>query len=213
MKKIFSLSILLSFFLISKSQDTIRLKHKSYEAVFSKSLKYPVLVEWWVTKAKVTCANPVPRKDAFKPDPLLMNETNLLDDYKGSGLDRGHNSPAADNQCEGELIQAECFYFSNMTPQYHSLNAGDWKVLEMSTREWALTDDSIKVWCGSIGIEKKIGGVCVPKECWKVLYFKKTKIWMAFLFKNTKDKPSGLKSHEVDLKTITELTGYKFSSN
>jgi hypothetical protein len=33
---------------------------------------------------------------------------------------------------------------------------------------------------------------------------------MAFLFENTKDKPTGLKYHEVDLSFITKLTGYKF---
>jgi endonuclease G len=209
-KKIILLPLLVLCSIIVRSQDTIRLKHKNYEAVFSKSLKYPVLVEWWVTRAKVTCTNPVPRKDAFKPDPLLPKETDLIESYKGSGLDRGHNAPAADNQCDGELIQAECFYFSNMTPQYHSLNAGDWKALEMLTREWAAKDDSIKVWCGSIGEDKKIGIVSVPKQCWKVLYFKKNGEWMAFLFENTKDKPTGLKSHEVDLNIITKLTGYKF---
>lgn len=210
MKKIILILIFILSFVSAISQDTIRLKHKSYEAVFSNSLKYPILVEWWVTKSKVSCTNPVPRKDAFKPDPLLPKETDLMESYKGSGLDRGHNAPAADNQCEGEIVQAECFYFSNMTPQYHSLNAGDWKSLETATREWASKEDSIKVWCGSVGEEKKIGLVSVPKQCWKVLYFKKSGEWMAFLFSNTKDKPSGLKSHEVDLEEITKLTGFKF---
>lgn len=211
MKKIILISAVLISFLELRSQDTVRIKHKNYELVFSKSLKYPVLVEWWLTKAKVSCENPVPRKDAFKPDPLLPQETDLSNDYKGSGLDRGHNSPAADNQCEGELIQGECFYYSNMTPQYHSLNAGDWKTLETLTRNWALSEDSIKVWCGSIGEDKKIGRVSVPKKCWKVLYFKKKKTWMAFVFDNNKNKQTGIKSHEVDLKVIEELTGYKFN--
>ena len=52
MKKIIlTLSIIFSF-VLGYSQDTIRLKHKSYVTVFSKSKKYPVLVEWWVTKKR-----------------------------------------------------------------------------------------------------------------------------------------------------------------
>lgn len=162
------LSIVLIVFFVNvslKAQNTVKLVHKEYTSVFSKSLKYPVLVEWWVTKAKVTCTNPIPRKDQFAPDPLLINETDLMADYKGSGTDRGHMSPAADNQCSGDQAMKESFYFSNMTPQYHSLNAGDWKVLEMQTRELAKSLDSVKVWAGSVGEEKKIGKVSIPTKC------------------------------------------------
>ena len=82
-----------------KAQDTVRLNHKEYVTVFSKSLKYPVLVEWWVTKNKVQCNTPIPRQDKFAPDPLLAAHTDLANDYIKSGYDRGHMAPAADNQC------------------------------------------------------------------------------------------------------------------
>jgi len=114
--------------------DTVRLKHTNYTAVFSKSLKYPVIIEWWTTKAMVTCPTPLKRKDVFKPDPLLPNETNIAADFVGSGTDRGHMMPAADNLCQSQAVQDECFYFSSMAAQYHSLNAGDWKSLETYTR-------------------------------------------------------------------------------
>ena len=109
------------------AQDTVRIKHTNYTTVFSKSKHYPVLVEWYATKAKIGCEKPLARKDNFKPDPLLLAETDLLEDYKGSGTDRGHMMPAADNLCQTPQVQDECFYFSNMAAQYHSLNAGDWK--------------------------------------------------------------------------------------
>lgn len=192
------------------AQDVVVLKHTNYTSHFSKSKYYPVMVEWWITKAKVGCPTPLARKDNFKPDPKLKDETDLIDDYKGSGLDRGHNMPAAENQCQTQEVQDECFYFSNMTAQYHSLNAGDWKSLETLERQWANEMDSVHIWCGSVGEIKKVGKVSVPKTCWKVVYVVKTKEWYAYMFENVADKPSGLNSHKVEKKDIEKLSGFKF---
>jgi endonuclease G len=201
-------SILFSIVLFA--QDVVVLKHTNYITHFSKSKKYPVLVEWWITKAKVGCPTPLSRKDNFKPDPLLPNETNLLDDYKGSGTDRGHNMPAAENQCQTQDVQDECFYFSNMTAQYHSLNAGDWKSLEVLERQISMEKDSVHIWCGSVGVAKKIGDVSVPTKCWKVIHVLKTNEWYAYEFNNTTDKPTGLESHKVTKSDIEKLSGFKF---
>ena len=193
-----------------KAQDTVRLFHKEYVTVFSKSLKYPVLVEWWVTKQKVQCDKPVPRQDRFAPDPLLAAHTDLANDYIRSGFDRGHMAPAADNQCSGQDAMLECFYFSNMVPQYGQLNRGDWKTLEMQTRELAKSLDSVKVWTGSIGQKKKIGQISVPEKCWKVIYIKSKKEWKAYIFNNDQSKADGLGNNIVDIKEVEKLTNFKF---
>ncbi len=192
------------------AQDVVILKHTNYTSHYSKSLKYPVMVEWWLTKAKVGCPTPLARKDTFAPDPLLPTETNLIDDNKGSGTDRGHNMPAAENQCQTPEVQDESFYFSNMTPQYHSLNAGDWKSLEVLERQFAMNMDSVHIWAGSVGSAKKIGRVSVPTKCWKVIHILKTNEWYAYEFDNTTDKPTGLQSHKVLVSDITNLTKFKF---
>lgn len=158
----------------------------------------------------VGCEKPLKRKDNFKPDPQLPKETDLLKDYVGSGTDRGHMMPAADNLCQTQQVQDECFYFSNMSAQYHSLNAGDWKSLETLTRQLALQNDSIRVWCGNVGEVKRIGKVAVPKQCWKVIYIKKTNEWKSYLFDNTTNKPDGIENNLVKLQVIEELTGFKF---
>jgi endonuclease G len=209
-KKLFIFVSLVLMGISLQAQDVVVLKHTNYTSHYSKSKYYPVMVEWWVTRAKVSCDKPLARKDNFKSDPLLPNETNLLEDYKGSGIDRGHMMPAAENLCQTPAIQDECFYFSNMAPQYHSLNAGDWKSVESMEREWAQKDDSVHVWSGNIGVAKKIGKVSVPKECWKVIYFVKTKEWMAFLFNNDKSKSDGIYNNLVDKEYIEKLTGFKF---
>lgn len=194
----------------AQAQDTVRLVHSNYVSVFSKSLKYPVMVEWWVTKAKVTCTQPIPRKDDFQPDPLLPEHTNLTKDYVGSGTDRGHMAPAADNQCSGPKAMVESFYFSNMAPQYGALNRGDWKTLEMNTRKMAVEQDSLHIWAGNVGETKRIGRVAVPAKCWKVIHIKKTNTWKAYIFNNDLSKADGIDNNEVKVSDVEKLTGLKF---
>ena len=210
MKKSFLLIGFLFLFLIGFGQDVVVLKHTNYTTHYSKSKKYPVMVEWWETKAKIGCPTPLPRKDNFKPDPLLPNETDLAVDYVGSGFDRGHLMPAKSNQCQTQSVQDECFYYSNMVAQYHRLNAGDWKSLETLTRDVALISDSVHVWAGNVGELKKIGNVSVPKQCWKAFYVVKNKEWFFFLFENDESKPDGINNNKVDRKDIEKLTGFKF---
>lgn len=210
MKKFTCLFLSSLITLLVYCQDTVRLTHTNFTSVFSKSKKYPVVVEWWVTRGMVSCETPLKRKDNFKPDPKLPIETNIAKDYVNSGFDRGHMMPAADNLCQNQKILDECFYFSNMSAQYHSLNAGDWKVLETKTRQMALEYDSIKVWTGNIGEIKKIGKVSVPEKCWKVIYIKKTNIFIGYIFENTKSKPDGIENNQVPISKIAELTGFTF---
>jgi len=212
MKKILTLVTLLVISVSLLAQDLVTIKHTNYTTTYSKSLKYPVKVEWFITKAKVGCPTPLARKDNFQPDPQLKSETDLGKDYVGSGTDRGHNMPAAENECQTPAVQDECFYFSNMTPQYHSLNAGDWKSVEVLERQLALTNDSVHVWCGSVGKAKVLGThqVAVPTQCWKIIYIVKTKEYLAFLFNNTTDKPTGVNSHKVTVADIEKVSGFKF---
>jgi endonuclease G len=210
MKKGLSLIALLIISFVTIAQDVVVLKHTNFTSHYSKSKKYPIMVEWWETKAKVACEKPLPRVDRFKPDPLLPTETDLELDYLKSGFDRGHLMPARSNQCQTPQVQNECFYFSNMAAQYHRLNAGDWKSLETLTRDIASREDSVHIWAGNLGELKRIGKVAVPKQCWKVVYTVKTKEWMAFLFENDLSNPDGINNNKVDLRDIEKLTGLKF---
>jgi endonuclease G len=205
-----SIVMLLVITVTLKAQDVVQLKHTNYISHFSKSKKYPVMVEWWETKALVGCPNPLPRKDNFKPDPLLPNETNIGKDYINSGFDRGHLMPAKSNQYQTSFVQDECFYYSNMVAQYHRLNAGDWKSLETLTREIAVREDSVHIWAGNVGELKKIGTTSVPTQCWKVVYIVKTKEWMAFIFNNDLSNPDGINNNKVDVSDVEKLSGFKF---
>jgi endonuclease G len=206
--KQFLLLILLFSTTLLFGQDVVILKHQNYTSHFSKSKRYPVMVQWETTTAMVGCPSPLKRKDNFKPDPQLVDETNIAFYYVNSGYDRGHVMPAADNLCQTPQIQDECFYFSNMIPQTHRLNAGDWKSLETATRNWALISAKVRVWSGAIGEQKKIGLVSIPTQCWKVVEIagKKT----AYLFNNDLSNPDGFNNNEVPVSQIEKLTGFTF---
>lgn len=210
-------------------KDTVTLVHLGYKTLWSSTLDYPLMVQWWNTKERIVC-NQIPRKDEFGPDPLLPSETNIQKEYEAAnkfqkekglkGFDRGHMSPAADNQCsitvngkivDAQKLQKECFYFTNMAPQYHSLNAGDWKRLEERTRELASTYDSVYVWCGSTGSQMVISGLHIPVKCWKVIYIKKTKTYECYIFNNTPNKPVGLDAWKVKKEDVEKLTNFKFN--
>jgi endonuclease G len=210
MKRILFIVMLLVIAVTLKAQDVVQLKHINYTTHYSKSKHYPVMVEWFETKASVGCPNPLPRKDNFKPDPQLPSETNIGQDYVNSGYDRGHLMPAKSNQCQTPSVQDECFYYSNMAAQTHRLNAGDWKSLEVLTREIAVREDSVRIWAGNVGELKKIGTTSVPTKCWKVVYVVKTKEWMAFIFDNDTSNPDGINNNKVDVSDVEKLSGFKF---
>jgi endonuclease G len=214
-KNMRNLFIIFLFLIFSSFQgdDIIKVSHTNYTSTFSVSNRYPVVVEWWLTKEMISCDDGVERSSSFKTDPKISKLTNLSKYYKNSGYDRGHMMPSADNLCQTKKIQEESFYFSNISPQYKELNRGDWKSLEIESRKYSMEHDSVYIWTGNIGQIKKIGKVSVPKYCWKVIYIKKLNIKKGFLFENNESKSDGFENNEVDVQVIEKLTGINFNTN
>jgi DNA/RNA endonuclease G (NUC1) len=165
------LSPILFIVLTSYHEDNcVLLEHQYYESIFDKSEHIPILVAYVLRNEMFDCDDPIIRYHRFVPDPDLPYETSLEKDYKYSNYDRGHLMSFADNRCNEDGAN-ECFYYSNVFPQPHNINAGIWERLEHHERLEAQNDDLI-VYVGSIGIQDKIGedSVVVPKICWKVIY-------------------------------------------
>ena len=94
------------------------------------------------------------RRDDFRPDPDLSELHRAeLDDYVGSGYDRGHMAPAAAFR-RSEEAMSETFKLSNMAPQTPTLNRVMWRLLEDDVRELAGLAGSIWVFTGSLIVDE-----------------------------------------------------------
>jgi len=75
------------------------------------------------------------RMDNFRADQRIPWRFRAsLGAYKGSGFDRGHLVPSADNN-ETKLQNSETFLLSNMSPQKPKFNRQIWRDLEMAIRD------------------------------------------------------------------------------
>jgi endonuclease G len=188
------------------AQDTVRVKHANYQSVFSRSLRYPILVEWSTTRRELQCSIPARRTDKFLPDPYLQKDSDINNDYIRSGFDRGHISPAGDSRCNQRDMD-ESFYYTNMAPQYPGLNRGQWKNLEEWTRILAVENDSLNIMAGCIGEAGRINRVAIPTHCWKVIKVKNEV--HAYVFPNVPQRTATLQQHKVSLDSIRILTKLK----
>jgi endonuclease G len=158
------------------------------------------------------CEDNISRKGKkFAIDPELPEETDLQKDYLHSGYDRGHNMSAEDNKCNN-IGMEECFYFSNMFPQIHSLNAGTWEELERKERKEANEYGSVKVFVGSLGKLCTIGedNVVVPMYCWKIIYLQSTNEYECYIFPNEQPSDKNIEDYTTSLEIIEKKTGIYF---
>lgn len=162
--------------------------HKGYTVSYNSKTKLPNWVAWKLTPDRLV--ENYSRSNKFLPDPMLRaSEAVTTDDYKGSGWDRGHMCPAADNRWDWKAMM-ESFYMTNICPQHRNLNRGDWKELEEACNEWAKAEEAIYIVCGPIlynASHKMIGEhrVIVPEAFYKVvLCLGKHPKAIGFIYKN-----------------------------
>ena len=197
------------------TRSELILKRMGYTVSYNLEWNLPNWVAWELNADKLVEREG--RSDKFLPDPDLMEtEAVTTDDYKGSGWDRGHMCPAGDNRWHWKAMQ-ESFYMTNICPQDHNLNRGDWKELEEKCRSWAEQEGPIYIVCGPILYNRKhqtIGQehiVVVPEAFFKVvlcLSGDKPKA-AGFIFKNS----SGNRKLESYMNTVDEverITGIDF---
>ena len=205
------------------------LTHLAYTVSFNTHHNNPNWVAWELTAREAEGTGR--RSNDFRPDPLLDERQQVTtEDYKGSGYDRGHMCPAADNKWDARAM-TECFYMSNMCPQLHELNAGGWETLEAACRRWAKQEGSLLIVCGpvydqevkarqgqrstrrmkSIGKEHRID---VPTGFFKcVMSLRKGhEKAIGFYYANT-DARQTMESACMSVDEVESLTGYDFFVN
>lgn len=190
------------------------LHRKGYTVSYNRDLKIPNWVAWELTPDKLIERES--RTDKFLPDPdLPENEAVTTNDYKGAGMDRGHMCPAGDNRWHWKAMQ-ESFYMTNICPQNHNLNRGDWKELEEACRQWAQKEGKIYIVCGPVLYKQKhrtIGKqhrIVVPEAFFKViLCTNHPPKAIGFIYKNASGNHP-LDSYVNSVDEVERITGIDF---
>nr|MCR5550122.1 DNA/RNA non-specific endonuclease [Bacteroidales bacterium] len=147
--------------------------HKGYTVSYNSDWCVPNWVAYELTREEVR--GTVHRAGHFEPDPDVKGVCPTYRDYSRSSYTRGHMAPAGDMKWDTTAMR-ESFYLSNVCPQDHNLNDGDWKVLEEQARSWAYKYGSVYIACGPImsNNPEVIGrnNVAVPDAFYKVLLCK-----------------------------------------
>ncbi|WP_052351583.1 DNA/RNA non-specific endonuclease [Deinococcus pimensis] len=155
----------------------------------------------------------VSRTEDFRPDEALpASERAELNDYRGSGFDRGHMTPAADSDTPKEM--SESFLLSNMVPQNGPMNQGIWAGLEGATRACAQQVGEIYVITGPVfeGNVRTIGdGVAVPSALYKIVLDAKSGDSRAFLMPNRSlRRSSDYAQYETTIDDVERRTNLDF---
>lgn len=189
------------------------LRRAGYTASYNKTTKLPNWVAWHLTADRTT--GPAKRSGVdFLADMDVPAPRAEDSDYYGSGYDRGHMCPAADNKYSEKAME-ESFLFTNMCPQNGNLNRGDWNEMEQACRRWAKEYGGVYIVCGPIlykGKHKTIGKnkVVVPEAFFKVvLRTGENPKAIGFIYKNAEgNRPKGDYVNTVD--EVERITGIDF---
>ena len=209
----------------------------NYTTSYNKVTKCPNWVAWHLEKGKTD--GPYSRKgvpyydenyNAYGIGSLTQNiaRGNYITDMEAgtprqeisdwtnrpSNIDHGHICPAADNRWSKEAMN-QSFLLTNMCPQDHDLNSGDWKVLEDKCRDWATKNGEIYIVAGPIfynGVKKTMGEnkVGIPDAFFKVvLCLGKSPKALGFIYPNIGTHYK-MEDYVLSVDEVEEITGFDF---
>lgn len=187
--------------------------HPGYTLLYDEEHEQPRWVAYHLSREELYGS--YDRGDDFRVDPSILSGSATLDDYRGSGYDRGHLIPAADLSWSEEAMSGS-FYLSNMSPQVGDFNRGIWSKLEATVRNFADTEGAVYVVTGPVltdGPYKTIGKnkVSIPNAYYKVVldYQQPEYKAIGFVLPNEGSKKD-LEKFALSIDEVEELTGIDF---
>lgn len=188
--------------------------YNGFTVNFNPAHHQPNYVVWELTGQETD--GKVPRASKFKTDSDVYGCA-TLDDYRNSGFDRGHMAPAGDLKWSNQAMN-DSHYLTNICPQTHKLNGGQWSSLENKCRQWAQRDSAIIIIAGPIlsdQINQTIGDsqVSIPERFFKVLLspYSNPPRAIAFIMPNFPPYPS-IEASTTSIDNVEEITGFDFFS-
>lgn len=171
----------------------------------------PIYVAERLNRATLLEARDNQRTDKFFADARLPRaERAELEDYQGSGFDRGHMAPAGDMATAESMAQS--FSLANMVPQFPINNRKAWASIEKATRKYVMrAAGDVFVITGPVfdGTPPTIGSnkVWVPQHLFKLVYDPSTnRIWAHWL-DNSDDARVG---KPISYEELVRRTGTQF---
>jgi endonuclease G len=204
---------------IDENSETV--EHMGYTVSYNNKERIPNWVAYALDKNELYDADW--DRPNFTADPDIKGRQAYERDYIGqkdkNNLDRGHMAPAADMKWSSQAYE-ESFYLSNVCPQNHNLNAGDWNDLEKQVRREARYYGTVYVCAGPIIGKHKHGyigedKVTVPDAFFKALLAKRkdgSYAAIAFVMQN-ESGTHPLSSYAMTVDELEKMTGMDFFYN
>ena len=192
---------------VSAQMKPLALCSDNFAVLYSQASKTPMVVVERLNSRLLQDAQGEERTNAFYADPRIPKAGRAeLSDYRGSSLDRGHQSPAAD--APNQRAMAQSFALSNMIPQDPTNNRKIWSKVESDVRKFAKrTSGDVFVFTGPIFDSgyKTIGDnkVWVPTRLYKLVYDASSKRAWAYVLPNAETRLG----KPMDYSTFVETTG------
>ena len=198
------------------TNELLIIDREGYAVGYDTVHRQPRWVSYRLTAEEALQRHGMKRTNDFREDERVPTEfRSTLEDFRGSGYDRGHLAPAADMAWSTNAM-SESFYLSNMSPQAPDFNRGIWKELESWVRDVAERETNLVVISGCIfkGCRGSIGEnkVAVPWGYYKVLYDEtEPKKMIGFLLPNCgSNKP--IKDYACSVRMVEAISGLDFFS-
>lgn len=185
--------------------------YDSFAVLHSGTTKTPVFVAERLNRASLEDAQDEKRTNRFFADARLpAAERAQLEDYKGSGYDRGHMAPAGD--MPNPQAMAQSFSLANIVPQAPVNNQRSWAGIEKATRKYVMrAEGDVYVITGPVyvGNAEVIGPgkVRVPKFLYKLVYDPSTERAWAHWIENADEARA---EKPISYEELVQRTGIEF---
>ena len=155
------------------AQDTQPLCFDGFAVMYSARSRTPLWSAEHLTRERVTQAKTIDRQDSFHEESRLPRSARAsLEDYSGSGYDRGHLAPNGDMATRSQ--QYDSFSLANIAPQSPRNNRYIWRNLEEATRDLAEQYGEVYTVTGVAFLGTELtqldNRVLVPSHFYKVVY-------------------------------------------
>jgi len=182
-----------------------------FAVLHSGKSRTPVYVVERLNRAVLLEARHNQRTNKFFADARLPRaERAELEDYQGTGFDRGHMAPAGDMATDESMAQS--FSLANMVPQSPINNRKTWAAIEKAERKYVMrATGDVFIITGpvfddappTIGLHK----VWVPQHLFKLVYDPSTNRTWAHWLDNTDEAEAG---KHISYEELVWRTGIEF---